>query len=379
MSIPFDDSYHLLMFNVAASYVALLAAFIPRRFCGYRVAKYLVALSWSYLLGVLFLCLLANYGALPSDTLLRVFIVLIVVASAMFAKELVSTAVLAVACLPLLMIFLLVMQSTVNSFLVDSLGLWAVPVTAYALGIVLAGIIAGFAIKGVISSDWITVPVYSLLLTILVMSSTNVLIIEFITPATTDLACPSPDDGWNNTCIFTFNSDTTIAVVLIVLVCMITLCLQMVAFRNEQRAQQRKQHNKYIKMDVEKRNQSPTSHQLLPLAAITPAPGLASVLSDSSNTTAATTITTTTYKPGKTHKSPPFLSLSSYWGGTRNNNNSNLDIDTAHDMEEGRTNNPTRLPPAKKPLPTRLYSLGSNDIPISELERTLDDDALKRR
>jgi hypothetical protein len=208
MSVTFDDSDHLLMFVIVPSFVVFGGLFLPRvqhsaLLCGRdKLIFPLIMICWLFLLGVLVLCMLAAYGILPGDTASRVIIVIAVViffgVIVRSAGEVTSAALL----LPVLLVFTVLFQAYINSFLVHSLGIPAWPSYVFYLLLVLAFVIGGLVWQKVISSDWITIPVYTALATILVIISINTLIIEFITPGTNLLACASADDGWQNTCPF---------------------------------------------------------------------------------------------------------------------------------------------------------------------------------
>lgn len=191
------------MFVVVASFLVFAGLFLPRhhKWCGRdKLIFPLIRMCWLFLAGILVLCMLAAYGILPSDTASRVIIVIaVVVFLGVFvrsASEVISAALL----LPVLLVFTVLFQAYVNSFLVDSLGIPAWPSYVFYLLLVLAFIVGGLIWQKIISSDWVVIPVYTALATLLVIMSINILIIEFITPATNLLGCESDLDGWQNTC-----------------------------------------------------------------------------------------------------------------------------------------------------------------------------------
>ena len=204
MSFPFDDSEHLLLFIVISSIIVFIGIFPPWiPCCTKKMQHSLVTLVWSFLLGVLALALLAAYGVLPSDTFMRVLIVLATVVAVNAAVAAISKSVFAAITVVLLVLLMLLFKAYVNSFLVDSLGFPALPDYVYYMLMIVTFIVAGAVLAGMMHSDYITIPIMTFLAWLLLIVSIDILIIEFISPGTNQLQCASDFAGFQNTCPFT--------------------------------------------------------------------------------------------------------------------------------------------------------------------------------
>lgn len=202
--VDFDDSEHLLLFIVVSSvivFVGLFPPFIPC--CTKDIQRRLVTLVWLFLGGVLALTLLAGYGVLPSDTFLRVLIVMTVVLAVGCLIGLVGSEAIGVATLPFLVIVIWLFKAYVNSFLTDALGLPAWPDYVYYMLIIVAFVLVAAMCTKIVHSDWITVSINVFAAWFLVIVSADILVIQFVSPGTTLMTCPSSNTGLQNTCMFT--------------------------------------------------------------------------------------------------------------------------------------------------------------------------------